>query len=177
MKENYWLKTVAIIAFLATIGAAFYIIYVSKALSYLSTDPKACINCHVMNTQYATWQHSSHARQATCVDCHLPTDNIIDKYIAKTRDGWNHSVAFTLNTYDNAMVISEDGARRVQKNCISCHRSLASEMVQNADKYHSFENENLETGRACWSCHKQVPHGKVRGLSTTPYNLGPKELK
>ncbi len=32
------------------------LIHVSKALSYLSNDPKACINCHIMNTHYATWQ-------------------------------------------------------------------------------------------------------------------------
>jgi|ACQI01.1.fsa_nt_gi cytochrome c nitrite reductase small subunit len=96
-------------------GIAFmcfvYIVYASKMPSYLSSDPKACINCHVMNTQYATWQHSAHgAAGVTCVECHLPTDSFIDKYVAKTIDGWNHSVAFTNDTYDHSMVISDYAA-------------------------------------------------------------------
>ncbi|MBL1243185.1 MAG: cytochrome c nitrite reductase small subunit [Sulfurimonas sp.] len=177
MKENSLIKKIAIFIFVIAVGFLIYTIIASKALSYLSKDPKACINCHVMNTQYATWQHSSHAREATCVECHLPTDNIVNKYLSKARDGWNHSVAFTLNTYDHAIKISEDGERRVQENCISCHKSIVSEISSNTDKYHNFSDPNVENGRKCWSCHKDVPHGKVRSITTTPYNLGVKEVK
>lgn len=177
MKKNNMLKKTAIIAFLIAIGFFGYMIYISKALSYLSSDPKACINCHVMNTQYATWKHSSHSREATCVECHLPTDGFIDKYTAKARDGWNHSVAFTLNTYDHAIQISDDGAKRVQENCISCHKSLTSTMTETADKYHNFAEPYVANGRKCWSCHKQVPHGSVRSITTTPHILGVKEHK
>ena len=166
-----------LVAFIAVVVLG-YIIYASKMPSYLSSDPKACINCHVMNTQYATWQHSSHARAATCVECHLPTDSFIDKYIAKSVDGWNHSVAFTMDTYDHAIKISDYGAKRVQKNCISCHSSIASTVTTNADKYHNFDDQSgLEGGRKCWECHKSVPHGKVRGMTTTPFNLGVKEVE
>lgn len=156
-----------------------YIVYASKMPSYLSSDPKACINCHVMNTQYATWQHSAHGvAGVTCVDCHLPTDNFIDKYVAKTVDGWNHSVAFTNDTYDHSMKISDFAARRIQKNCISCHSSQASTIVTNADKYHNFNDQSgVKSGRMCWDCHKGTPHGEVRGITTTPNNLGVKELK
>ncbi|MDF1880593.1 cytochrome c nitrite reductase small subunit [Sulfurimonas sp. MAG313] len=153
-----------------------YMVYLSKATSYLSKDPKACINCHVMNTQYATWQHSSHARDVTCVQCHLPTDGFISKYIAKSRDGFNHTIAFTFDTYDHAIKISEDGAKRVQRNCITCHKSLASTMASNANKYHSFDDENVENGRRCWSCHRDVPHGRVRALTTTPNSLDTKTV-
>ena len=101
----------------------------------------------------------------------------VPSYIAKAKDGWNHSVAFTLNTYDNAIQISDDGAKRVQNNCISCHKSITSTIVSNSDQYHNFEDPEVATGRKCWSCHKSTPHGKVRGLSTTPHNLGVKEVK
>ncbi len=177
MENSGTLKKVAIGAFLVAIGFFGYMLYISHAFSYLSSDPKACINCHVMNTQYATWQHSSHAREATCIECHLPTDGFFKKYISKARDGWNHSVAFTLDTYDHSMKISDDGARRVQENCISCHKSIVSTMTLNADKYHNFDDPNVENGRKCWSCHKQVPHGKVRSITTTSHNIGVKELK
>ena len=141
--------------------------------SYLSKDPKACINCHVMNTQYATWQHSSHAvAGVTCVDCHLPTDSFIGKYYAKTVDGWNHSVAFTMDTYDPAIKISDYGAERVQKNCISCHSSMTSQLNSNATHYHNFTDPSVENGRKCWDCHKSVPHGKVRSAVSTSQILG-----
>jgi len=172
------LKQLTIFVAIIAVAVFAYIIYASKMPSYLSSDPKACINCHVMNTQYATWQHSSHAREATCVECHLPTDSFIEKYVAKSVDGWNHSVAFTMNTYDHALKISDYGAQRVQKNCISCHSSITSTITTNADKYHNFEDQSgVESGRKCWECHQSVPHGKVRGMTTTPYNLGVKEVK
>jgi hypothetical protein len=33
---------------------AFTFVY-AKGFSYLSTDPKACVNCHIMNSQYDAW--------------------------------------------------------------------------------------------------------------------------
>lgn len=177
MKENSTFKIMAILLFIVALIFFVYMAYIAKAWSYLSADPKACINCHVMNTQYATWQHSSHAQRATCVECHLPTDSVVDKYMAKVQDGWNHTLAFTFNTYDNAIKISDDGAKRVQANCISCHKSVTSTLSTNADKYHNFEDDYVENGRKCWSCHREVPHGRVRGLTTTPNNLGIKEVK
>ena len=177
MKNSKFLKYAALLVFVIAIGVFAYVVHISKALSYLSSDPKACINCHVMNTQYATWQHSSHAQTAGCVDCHLPRDNMVNKYIAKAKDGYNHTVAFTFNTYKNAIKISDDGAKRVQENCISCHASLNAQVISNSDLNHKYDDPSVATGRRCWECHKDVPHGKVRGLSSTPNALGVKEVK
>ncbi|TKB09726.1 cytochrome c nitrite reductase small subunit [Desulforhopalus sp. IMCC35007] len=175
MKTGNLLFFSSIISFVAAIVFFAYLVNASKALSYLSTDPKACINCHVMNTQYATWQHSSHADRATCVECHLPINNMVDKYAAKARDGWNHSVAFTMNTFAQSIEISEDGANRVQANCKACHAALIQEVIANSDKYHDFTGVQ-RTDRKCWDCHRDVPHGKVRSLSSTPNALGVREL-
>lgn len=177
MNKSKFLVYSSLAVFAIAIGLFVYLVNASKALSYLSSDPKACINCHVMNSQYATWQHSSHAERATCIECHLPTTNIVQKYIAKARDGWNHSVAFTLDTYNHSIKISEDGAKRVQENCISCHASLSSTLLDNADKYHNFKDAKGASERMCWECHKTVPHGKTRSLTTTPDTLGVKEVK
>ena len=178
MKEKNTFKKIAILTFIVALIFFVYMAYIAKAWSYLSKDPKACINCHAMNTQYATWQHSAHAvADVTCVECHLPTDGFINKYMAKAVDGWNHTLAFTFDTYEHAIQISDDGAKRVQDNCISCHKSLTTSLATNADKYHNFSDDYVENGRKCWSCHKEVPHGKVRGLTTTPHNLGIKEVK
>ncbi|MDR2789384.1 MAG: NapC/NirT family cytochrome c, partial [Campylobacteraceae bacterium] len=106
MKTNKALLGCAIAAFVIAVGLFAYTLNISKAFSYLSSDSKACINCHVMNTQYAAWQHSSHAKAAGCADCHLPQNGVVSKYIAKAKDGFNHAAAFTFNTYDNAIKIS-----------------------------------------------------------------------
>ncbi|MFT5729104.1 MAG: cytochrome c nitrite reductase small subunit [Desulforhopalus sp.] len=174
MKAGNVLKFSSIFAFFVATVFFVYLVNASKALSYLSTDPKACINCHVMNVQYATWQHSSHAQRATCVECHLPTDTMVNKYKAKARDGWNHTVAFTMNTFAPALQISEDGANRVQANCITCHARLTEVILSNSDRYHDFTG-TPQTDRKCWECHRDVPHGKARNISSTPNNLGVRE--
>nr|WP_319398356.1 hypothetical protein [uncultured Carboxylicivirga sp.] len=33
-------------------GLSFYLLYVSRAHSYLSDNPKTCVNCHIMAPQY-----------------------------------------------------------------------------------------------------------------------------
>ena len=174
MKENKIVVYGSVLAFFTAIGLFVYTLNASNMLSYLSSDPKACINCHTMNSAYATWSTSSHKNVAKCIDCHLPVGDAVAKYTAKAKDGWNHSVAMTLNTYEHNIDISEDGANRVQANCVRCHSDLTSTMAGNADKYHSGENMSGD-GRKCWECHKHTPHGKVRSLTSTPFNLGVKE--
>jgi cytochrome c nitrite reductase small subunit len=77
-------------------GLLAYIFYISNAVSYMSDDPRACINCHVMNPQYASWTHSAHREYATCNDCHVPQNNILNKYFFKAKDGLRHATMFTL---------------------------------------------------------------------------------
>jgi len=60
-----------------TAGMAFFVLHISRAASYMSDEPETCMNCHVMTTQYLTWQHSSHAQVATCNDCHVPHDSFM----------------------------------------------------------------------------------------------------
>ncbi len=39
--------------------AAFTFRY-AEGLSYFSTDPKACANCHIMNDQFVSWSKGPH---------------------------------------------------------------------------------------------------------------------
>ena len=169
------MKYVAICAVVLVIGMFAYLVNESKMLSYLSSDPKACINCHTMNTHYATWQHSSHREKATCVDCHLPRDSFVNKMIAKSKDGFNHSLAMTLGSYGNNLRVTNDAAERIQNNCISCHGTIVSQMLENSQLY-QHSDSSVQMGRQCWDCHREVPHGITRNLTTTQNNLGVKEL-
>ena len=147
-------------------GLVIYIFKVSNAVSYLSDEPETCINCHVMVPQYATWNHSSHRENATCNDCHVPHNNIVNKYFFKAKDGLRHATIFTLRKEPQVIFIKEEGKKVVHDNCVRCHDNLLTDsklMTQTAFKIHS------KTERECWECHREVPHGRVNSLSSTPY--------
>jgi len=174
METGNAMKYVAACCVVAVVGLFALVVHESKLLSYLSGDPKVCINCHTMNTHYATWQHSSHRDHTTCGDCHLPRDSFLDKMLAKSRDGYNHSLAMTLGTYGDNLKISGNAAKRIQANCISCHQGIVSQMLASSELYHS--TVDIPMGRPCWECHRALPHGKTANLMATENNLGVKEL-
>ena len=148
------------------VGLAAYVFYISNAASYLSDKPDTCINCHVMNPQYATWFHSSHRERATCNDCHVPHDNVFNKYFFKAKDGMRHASIFTLRNEPQVIFIKEEGAKAVQQNCVRCHNNLITDNHM-LSKTHQFDDFRVE-GRYCWTCHREVPHGRVNSLSSAP---------
>jgi len=147
------------------VGLGVYIMHISKAPSYLSNRPETCINCHVMNPQYATWNHSSHRETATCVDCHVPHDNFFNTYYFKAKDGLRHATVFTMRAEPQVIFIREDGKQVVQQNCVRCHEKLISDNVAAApfEAFRHFRNE-----RPCIECHRETPHGRVNSLSSVP---------
>lgn len=104
-------------------GFAFIIFYISNAVSYLSDDPRACVNCHVMNPQNATWMHGSHGRDTNCNNCHVPYNNVFNKYLFKAQDGLRHATMFTLRLKPQVIQIKQAGKDAVQANCIRCHEN------------------------------------------------------
>ena len=48
------------------VGIGVYTFAYAKGWSYLTDDPAACANCHVMREQYDGWLKSSHRAVATC---------------------------------------------------------------------------------------------------------------
>ena len=143
------------------VGFSFYLFYISKAWSYLSDNPATCVNCHIMAPQYATWFHSAH-KKAVCNDCHVPHNNVFNKYYFKGKDGLRHATIFTLRMEPQVIFIKEAGKEVVQQNCIRCHeRALSGIHDKNLNSSQAEETEN----RLCWNCHKETPHGRVNSLS------------
>jgi cytochrome c nitrite reductase small subunit len=143
----------------AFLGVGVYVAHISNALSYLSDDPKACVNCHIMAPQYASWKHSSHANVATCNDCHVPHDSAVRKYWFKANDGLRHSVLFTLRKERQVIRAIPESRHVIQENCIRCHSQTLEQATITVG--HSFD-------RSCIECHREVPHGRVSSLSSTP---------
>jgi cytochrome c nitrite reductase small subunit len=82
----------------------------------------------------------------------------------------------TFKTYGYNLRISEDAARRIQDNCISCHTEVVSQMLETSNLY-SKTDSHVQAGRQCWDCHRDVPHGTTRNLTSTQNNIGVKELQ
>lgn len=147
-------------------GLALYTLHISRAPSYLSDRPETCTNCHIMAPQYATWSHSSHREWAHCNDCHVPHNNVISKYYFKAADGLRHATIFTLRREPQVIQIRHAGVGVVQQNCIRCHDQLL-----HGFKYFAGESRQYHesTKRLCRDCHREVPHGRVNSLTSTPW--------
>jgi len=153
------------------VGLGLYTVKISNAASYLSDEPETCINCHVMNPQYATWNHSSHRERATCNACHVPHTNPVAKYAFKAMDGARHATMFTLRMEPQVIFIKEAGKKVVQENCKRCHENV-NHNVSTLDV--TADNNKEGEGFMCWQCHREVPHGRVNSLSSVPDARVPK---
>ena len=157
-------RVIVIILIGVFFGLSFYVLKISKVGSYLSDEPETCVNCHIMAPQYATWNHSSHRQWANCNDCHVPHNNVFNKYYFKAKDGMRHASMFTLRLEPQVIFIKEDGKQVVHNNCVRCHSNLLDidQKLTNISFNHS------HTERNCWECHREVPHGRVNSLSSVP---------
>ncbi|MFW5805242.1 MAG: cytochrome c nitrite reductase small subunit [Bacteroidales bacterium] len=163
-------KIPVIIASAIFTGLVVFLIHISRASSYLSDESETCINCHVMVPQYYSWAHSSHREEATCNDCHVPHDNFFNHYYFKAKDGLRHAKVFTLRNEPHSIFIKEEGEDAVQQSCIRCHQDLI-EGGKLSSTTAGMINNRMD--RHCWECHRQIPHGDVRNLSSTPNAIVP----
>lgn len=140
-------------AFGIVAGLGLFTFIYAEGLSYFSDDPAACVNCHVMNDQFNSWNHSSHKAVAACNDCHTPHGTYVEKYIVKGINGWNHSLAFTTGNFPDPIRIRGFNADIAQQNCIECHAGAISQMHVTG----SLDRDQLY----CIACHGNVGHGQA----------------
>lgn len=136
-------------------GLGGYTFKYGEGLSYFSTDPTACTNCHIMQPQFDSWQKASHHTAATCVDCHLPHD-LVGKYISKAENGYLHSKGFTFQDFEEPIRIRDKAADILQQNCIDCHQDFVHDMLTDT----TTPAEDVH----CVHCHRTVGHGERVGL-------------
>jgi cytochrome c nitrite reductase small subunit len=143
-------RAIIIIAIIlgAAAGIGCYTFVYAKGASYLTNDPAACANCHVMNEQFDGWMHSSHRAAAVCNDCHAPHD-VVGKYLTKAINGFNHSLAFTTGYFPDPIRITERNRRITEQACRHCHAPIVAQIDSGhpADKVQS-----------CIRCHSSVGH-------------------
>lgn len=132
------------------LGAAGYGFRFAEGFSYLSNDPRACINCHIMRDQYDGWQKAGHHAVATCNDCHVPHD-LVGKYLTKAEHGFRHSKGFTFQDFHEPIRIAGSSLQVVEDNCVRCHSALVDQIAGDSPGHGS--------GLSCVHCHRAVGHG------------------
>jgi cytochrome c nitrite reductase small subunit len=135
-------------------GLGVYTFQFAKGLSYFSNAPENCANCHIMQDHLESWEKSSHHTRATCNDCHTP-HNIVQKFITKADNGWNHSVKFTLQNFGDPIRIRPVNAEKLQENCVRCHFDITGDIRTETAVGHGSE-------LLCVRCHAGVGHGPRR---------------
>ena len=163
-------RPAAIIMVASLFGLGLYVLKLSNAAAYLSDDPQACVNCHVMTPQYMTWARSAHREVATCNDCHVPHNNIFNQYYFKAMDGLYHSYIFTIRAEPQVIQARQPSVEVIQDNCIRCH----APQVTDAKTAAFVEDHHYKrTDRTCWECHRETPHGRVKSLSAVGHMIEP----
>jgi cytochrome c nitrite reductase small subunit len=136
-----------------TIGIGIYTFVYAKGASYLTNDPAACANCHIMQDQYDGWLAGPHRSVAVCNDCHTPP-GLIPKYTTKALNGFWHSYAFTTGDFHEPIQIKGRNQRVTEKACRKCHEALTL-AIEGPEGPH-----RADQTIACLRCHPDVGHPK-----------------
>ena len=124
----------------------------AQGMAYLSDDPRACIQCHVMQDQFDSWVKSSHHAVATCNGCHVPTGAVM-KWVSKADNGFFHSWAFTFRSHPDPIRIKPRNRAIVERRCVDCHQDLADGLLG---------THSERGGVSCLHCHKETGHAAFR---------------
>lgn len=137
----------------ACLGLGAFTFDYAEGTSYLSNDPGACVNCHIMREPYDAWQKGPHHAHASCNDCHVPHD-ILGKYLTKMEHGYRHSKGFTFQDFHEPIQIKPASLHIVEDNCVRCHAGLVGDVVGHAQ----VNGEHV----SCVHCHASAGHGPER---------------
>lgn len=127
------------------VGTVGYTFVYAKGASYLTNDPEACANCHIMQSYYDAWRKSSHHAVAVCNDCHTPA-GFVPKYITKASNGWHHSVAFTSGNFHEPIRARDVNHDIAEANCRRCHGEITAAVDGHGEH------------QSCIRCHDSVGH-------------------
>lgn len=148
MPPRFWPSAAAAALGLA-LGAGVFTFSYGRGASYLTNDPAACANCHIMNPQYNSWLTGGHHGAATCNDCHTPHD-LPGKYYTKALNGFWHSFYFTTGTFAEPIRITARNRAVTEQRCRECHAQVVSAIVGDASRGEM----------SCIRCHRSVGHGR-----------------
>ncbi len=137
------------------LGFALFMIAVLFMVQVSST-PRFCGSCHIMEPYYASWKHSKH-NQVACVDCHIAPG--IGAEVRKKYEAVSMVVKYITNTYSTNPWAEVDDAA-----CLRCHERR---LLEGKEVFHNVlfdHTPHLTESRRglrlrCTSCHSQIVQG------------------
>lgn len=146
MQREGLVAAIAAVAVGGAVGIAGFTFVYARGASYLTNDPAACGNCHIMQGELSGWSRGSHRAVAVCNDCHAPHD-FFGKYATKVINGWNHSTAFTFGGFAEPIQMNARNRAITEGACRYCHGELT----------HALDAVSGEPV-TCTRCHAHVGH-------------------
>lgn len=143
------------------LGIGVFTFRYAEGFSYFSQSPTACANCHIMQSQYDSWQKASHHTVAVCIDCHLPHSGL-RKWLAKAENGYRHSKEFTAQSFAEPIFVKGRSRAILEENCRRCHGALVAELAPGASARAARGQDSA--GADCLHCHAGVGHGEAARL-------------
>ena len=137
------------------LGFALFMIAVLFMVQVSST-PRFCGSCHIMEPYCASWKHSKH-NQVACVDCHIAPG--IGAEVRKKYEAVSMVVKYITNTYSTNPWAEVDDAA-----CLRCHERR---LLEGKGVFHNVlfdHTPHLTESRRglrlrCTSCHSQIVQG------------------
>ena len=141
------------------LGIGAYTFVYARGYSYMTNDPAACANCHIMRDHLAAWSRSSHRAVAVCNDCHTP-HGLVPKYLTKAQNGFWHSFYFTTGRYPDPLRITERNQRVTEGACRYCHADLTAsiEPLRASSSGAVAISPAHAPETSCIRCHNEVGH-------------------
>jgi cytochrome c nitrite reductase small subunit len=113
-------------------------------------SPKACNTCHVMQSEVKSLSVDVH-RDLACTDCHSAR-GFVEKPVDELKTASRHLFIFVSNTTPDVIKPAHGTRELIQENCVACHALLVSNVHASM----------VQSGRLCFDCHREVPHGTPR---------------
>ena len=123
----------------------------------VTSQPRFCNSCHIMNPYYQSWQHSAHHKIA-CVECHIPPG--VTATVQKKWEALSMVTSYFTGTYG-----TKPWAQVVDASCFRCHatKDLTGTKVYHGVRFdHGAHLSVKRNGMVlrCTSCHSQTVQGK-----------------
>lgn len=132
---------------------------------YLTSTPRFCGNCHIMDQYVASWEKSTHNRTG-CVSCHVEPGfwNLVANQIVVSKNIY-------LNVFGKAQM-PEEIRSATNQNCLqrSCHTT--NRVVSSSGDLLMPHKDHVEArGLQCKDCHFNVVHTSTGGTSKPPMGV------
>lgn len=125
-----------------------------------TSSPSFCGTCHVMSTRFTSWERSSHAGRADCLDCHSEAGPLGE---VKAHLNGLRYLSVMLTGEKTGTIIRASVPAEV---CGECHpvETLSERTRFHPSKHRLHRQEDI----TCTDCHGNLVHGTLRGSASRP---------